>query len=119
VRRRRLVTCLGLILIIAWAAGCGGEGKGIQKEIELILSGGALPAEQRVIRVGQGDEVILRWTTDRAVAVHLHGYDIEKALAPGTPATMWFVARATGRFPITRHHGPDEVTLGYLEVHPR
>lgn len=118
-RRRHRVTWLGLVLVAAWAGGCGGEGKAIQRELDLTLRGGALPAEQQLIRVGQGDEVILRWTTDEAVGVHLHGYDIEKALEPGTASTMWFVARATGRFPITRHHGPDEVTLAYLEVHPR
>jgi hypothetical protein len=55
------------------------------------------------------------------VTIHLHGYDIETALTPDAPATVRFSARATGRFPIEIHgttRGP-EVTLGYLEVHPR
>ena len=88
---------------------------------ELAVREGVLPTSQRVIRVQQGDEVTLRWTTDRQITVHLHGYDIERSLRPGAPITMQFRARATGRFPITVH-GPgkgEEATLGYLEVHPR
>lgn len=92
-----------------------------QRVIELAIRGGALPEGQRVIRVQQGQEVILRWTADRALTIHLHGYDIEKKVAPQAPATMQFPARATGRFPIEIHgpgHG-EEKTIGYLEVHPR
>ena len=89
--------------------------------IELTLTGGELPRDQRVIRVRQGDDVTLRWTTDRPLTIHLHGYDIERALTPGTPVEMRFTARATGRFAIETHaHGEKkERTVGYLEVHPR
>ncbi len=95
--------------------------------IELSIRERVLPAEQRVIRVRQDDDVTLRWTTNHPIALHLHGYDIEQKLKPGEPATMTFRARATGRFPITVH-GVDplsagaekkERVLGYLEVHPR
>jgi hypothetical protein len=89
--------------------------------IELTIRGGTLTAEQRVIRVVQGDAVTLRWTSDRALTLHLHGYDIEQRVTPETPVTMSFTARATGRFPIEIHSSPTgrEATLGYLEVHPR
>ena len=117
--RRQLLPRICFLLIAAWVGGCGGGGKATQKEFELDFRGGALPAEQQLIRVRQGDEVILRWSTDEPVEVHLHGYDIEKKLKPGTPTTMWFVAVATGRFPVTRHRNGEEATLGYLEVYPR
>ena len=89
--------------------------------VELTIQAGVLPEAQRVVRVQQGEEVTLRWTTDTPVTLHLHGYDIEKAAKPDAPATMTFRARATGRFPITVHraHGAAEATLGYVEVHPR
>ena len=89
--------------------------------IELAIRGGTLASDQRVIRVSQGDAVTLRWMSDRALTLHLHGYDLEQRITPGTPATMSFVARATGRFAIEVHAGPSgrEATLGYLEVHPR
>ena len=86
----------------------------------LTLRDGRLPEDQRVVRVRQGDEVTLTWTTDKPVTLHLHGYDIEAKLAPGTPIAMRFTARATGRFAIEIHgvEGPEKI-VGHLEVHPR
>ena len=75
------------------------------RSVDLPIRGGVLPAEQRVIRVQQGDEVTLRWTSDRALTVHLHGYDIEQELKPGTVTQMTFTAHATGRFTIEPHIG--------------
>jgi FtsP/CotA-like multicopper oxidase with cupredoxin domain len=89
--------------------------------IDLSIRNGELPADTRVVRVRQGDDVTLRWTTDAALAIHLHGYDLERKLAPGPSVSMRFTAKATGRFPIEVHaHGPGgDRTLGYVEVHPR
>lgn len=89
--------------------------------IDLVIRGGSLPLEQRVIRVQQGDAVTLRWTSDQVLTLHLHGYDVERRVVPGATATMSFTARATGRFPIEVHgsEGRRATTLGYLEVHPR
>ena len=83
---------------------------------------------KNVVRVSQGDEVRLDWTTDEPVELHLHGYDIEAKAAPGKPAIMEFTARASGRFPVEAHgfdsgtseHGRHgESTLLYLEVLPK
>lgn len=89
--------------------------------VEVAIRDGAVAAGQRLIKVNQGDEVTIRWTSDKPATVHLHGYDIEKTITPTAPVTMRFSARATGRFPIELH-GPkpgQESVLGYLEVHPR
>lgn len=78
-----------------------------------------------VARVTEGDAVTLRWSTDEAVSVHLHGYDLKLSIAPDAPAEMTFEAFAAGRFPVTSHgfgghgHDDEEVVLLYLEVHPR
>lgn len=108
---------LGLTLMLAVGPAVGAE----PRVIELAIQAGALPAPQRVVRLPQGEEVTLRWTTDLPVTLHLHGYDIETAVKPGAPATMTFRARATGRFPITLHraHGGAEAVVGYVEVLPR
>jgi len=89
--------------------------------IDLAIRGRSLPLEQRVIRVQQGDAVTLRCTSDQALTLHLHGYDVEQRVVPGATATMSFTARATGRFAIEVHgtEGRRATTLGYLEVHPR
>jgi hypothetical protein len=116
IRPGRLIA-LGLTLTLGVAPAAGAE----PRVIELAIQAGALPAPQRVVRLQQGEEVALRWTTDLPVTLHLHGYDIETAVRPGAAATMTFQARATGRFPITLHraHGGAEAVLGYVEVHPR
>ena len=88
---------------------------------DLAIHGGSLAPEQRVIRVQQGDAVTLRWTSDRALTLHLHGYDVGQRVNPRTTATMSFTAQATGRFPIEIHgsDGHSATTVAYLEVHPR
>lgn len=87
--------------------------------VDLAIRNGELPREQRVVRVRQGEEVALRWTTDRRLTIHLHGYDLEQTLAPGPPVVMRFTARASGRFPVEIHGDGQERVLCYLEVHPR
>jgi hypothetical protein len=75
------------------------------------------------IKVVRGDDVVLRWTSDQSMTLHLHGYNIEAAVAAGNETDMRFRARATGRFAIETHGtGNDRrshKTLLYLEVHPR
>lgn len=104
------------VVLLALVAVAGAE----PRTIDLAIRDGQLPKEQQLVRVRQGDEVTLRWTTDRLFTVHLHGYDIEAKLAPGAPVSMRFTARATGRFPIEIHGARgEERTVVYLEVHPR
>jgi FtsP/CotA-like multicopper oxidase with cupredoxin domain len=91
---------------------------------DLRIERGAVQANMRRIRVKQGDTVTLRWTADRKTILHLHGYDIEKTVEPGAIVEMSFVARATGRFPVSAHvpqagggHAHDP-PLTHVEVHP-
>ena len=103
------------LLLGAWVAAAE------PRVFDLELRGGELAAAARLVRVRQGDEVTLRWTTDRPATIHLHGYDLEQKLVPGPPVAMRLTARATGRFAIEVHsHGAaGDRTIGYLEVHPR
>jgi len=70
---------------------------------ELRIVRGQLPANMRLIQVKQGAVVKLRWSSDRSIALHLHGYDIERKVEPGAVAEMTFTARATGRFPVQEY----------------
>ena len=91
----------------------------------LRIANGRLPENTRLIRVKQNDVVKLEWSTDKAMSIHLHGYDIETAVAPGAVSEMTFTARATGRFTVEPHlakgpagghaHGDILVTI---EVYP-
>jgi hypothetical protein len=71
----------------------------------LTIANGRVPDNIRLIRVKQNDVVKLEWRTDKPLTVHLHGYDIEQELQPGTVMEMTFTARATGRFTVEPHIG--------------
>jgi FtsP/CotA-like multicopper oxidase with cupredoxin domain len=97
-----------------------------EQVFDLRIEGGKLAKEKRVIRVKQGDVVRLRWTADAPIVLHLHGYDIERRVGPGSVAEMAFTANATGRFSISVHGKADASKGGHhhdplarLEVHPR
>jgi len=113
---RRRAFLLGLAAAPLLAAATGPP----SKTFELPIAKGRLDAAQETIRVKKGDKVELRWTSDRRIALHLHGYDIETTVTPGTPAVMAFQARIAGRFPVSEHgHGSrHERPVLYLEVLP-
>jgi hypothetical protein len=71
----------------------------------LRIANGRVPENMRRIRVKQNDIVTLQWSGDAPVSIHLHGYDIEKAVSPGAVTEMTFTARAAGRFTVESHLG--------------
>lgn len=123
---RRLVSILARCLsVLALAFGIGAPAAAeepAEKVFELRIEGGRVAEEMRVIRVTQDDSVVLRWTTDAPIALHLHGYEIEKEVTPGTTAVFAFKAFATGRYPVFSHgegdaHDDDPVVR--IDVYPR
>jgi hypothetical protein len=66
--------------------------------------------------VEKGDEVVLVIRTDAGEEIHLHGYDIEKPVTPGTPVRIRFTANLPGRFELELHD-PDAL-LAVIEVRP-
>jgi hypothetical protein len=96
---------------------------GPRRVIEARIENRKVVAPSEAIRITEGDVIELRWTSDEAVDLHLHGYDLELHVRPDEPAAMVIEAYATGRFPITSHGwgegGHSHDTLTYLEVYPR
>jgi hypothetical protein len=96
-----------------------------QLTFDLKVERGRVAENMRLIRVKQGDAVTLRWTSDQPLVLHLHGYDIEKRVAPGPATEMTFTAYATGRFPIHVHtqgagnRTHEDAPLVNVEVYPR
>jgi hypothetical protein len=108
--------------MLAWAA----IGEAAELTFDLKIQGGRVPQNMRLVRVKQGDAVKLRWTSDKPIVLHLHGYDIERKVEPGTVSEMAFVARATGRFSVEEHkpdakggHSHGDAALVRIEVLPR
>ncbi len=107
------------------ATGMAPEGPA-ERVFDLRIEDGKVAEDMRVVRVTQGDTVRLRWTTGAPVVLHLHGYDIEKRVAPGEVTEFAFMARATGRFPVNAHRPDkpaaathDETPGVFVEVYPR
>lgn len=117
--QHRISPCAVVLLMALCLTGARAVAQA--RSIDLAISNGELPQAQRLIAVAQGDEVVLRLTSDKPVEVHLHGYDVEQKLSPGTAASLRFTARAAGRYPIEVHGGGGggEKVIGYLEVRPR
>jgi hypothetical protein len=114
-----------LVVIVLWGASsfpqvCFAQSNPKEKRFEFELTAGRLVAGDKTVRVTKGDTVELRWSSDRAIDLHLHGYDVEVRAAPDAPQVMRFEARATGRFPVEIHGSSGRhTTLIYVEVHPR
>ena len=117
---------LGLAAGFAVAAAGGGL---IAAERKIAIAKGRVAKGDRTIRLAQGDEVVLGFTADEPLELHLHGYDIKLKVEPGATGWLRFEAKASGRFPVTVHGGHGEAKLHgrksrerallYIEVHPR
>ena len=106
--------------LLGAAAVAVADDSGQHKVLTLAVVNGAVPDVGDTIRVKQGDDLEFRWSGDKPMELHLHGYDIEVKITPPAPAVMAFRARLPGRFPIEVHgqgRGPHRPIL-YLEVYP-
>ena len=73
------------------------------------------------IKVKEGDQVTVVVSADAEDDIHLHGYDIEKPVEPGKPATFKFTADIEGIFEIESHVAEDagrDPLMGKLTVEP-
>jgi heme/copper-type cytochrome/quinol oxidase subunit 2 len=119
VRRRALVliplALIGLIGLFFLLRPDDAPGGPRERDVEASIEGGVMEPSEVV--VGEGDEVTLRVTSEEAVELHVHGYDLEEEVEPDEPATLSFEAEETGRFGIEDHETGEE--LGALLVEPR
>jgi len=125
-RSRAATAHAAALLLLAFAAsGIVVAADAADLAFDVWIEGGRVPESMQVMRAKQGDIVTLRWRTDRTLVVHLHGYDLERRIEPGTTTEMTFEARATGRFPVVAH-GTEAGTAGraredplaYVEIYP-
>ena len=85
------------------------------------IKGGKPVGGVQDIKVTKGDQVTIVVSADAEDDIHLHGYDIEKPVEPGKPATFRFTADIEGIFEIESHVAEDagrEPLMGKLTVEP-
>src|SRR5262245_17304014 len=113
-KSRALCVWPALSALLLFSEVAGAEALNLQ----LAIRSDERAAAGRVLRAKQGDQVVIEWSTDKPVVVHIHPYDIEQKLAPDAPARTEFVARISGRFPIEAHFASQtkDKVVAYLEV---
>jgi hypothetical protein len=67
------------------------------------ISGGEPVGGVRKLTFKEGGTIRFRVTDEADDEVHLHGYDIEKPVGPGKPASFSVPATITGRFEVELH----------------
>jgi hypothetical protein len=134
----RVIALAASVLVLA-LAGCGGGGEATTdtsprpttttetsppptattpepRQIEIVVEGGEPRGGIQRPVVQQGERIVLLIRADAGEEVHVHGYDVERPIQPGTPLLIPITASIPGRFEVELHH-PD-VLLAVLQVRP-
>jgi FtsP/CotA-like multicopper oxidase with cupredoxin domain len=80
------------------------------------VRGGAPVGGVKTFRYRRGDRIRLRVTADAPDEVHVHGFDVEKAVGPSAPATFSIEADIEGRFEVELHESGAQIAT--VEVSP-
>jgi hypothetical protein len=111
--RRHFIAAIGMLTASAATRAQ------VEKAFDIALADGK-PVGAQTLRVTKGEKVVLRWKSDRPIALHLHGYDMEASVPAQGTTSMSFLASIAGRFPVSEHaHGSGHHrAVLYLEVLP-
>lgn len=71
--------------------------------VEVSYAGGEVTGVEQRVPVTLGEQVVLRFTSDVAEEIHVHGYDLYTDLVPGQPAEISFTADIPGSFEVELH----------------
>lgn len=96
------------------SSAAGGSSTPAARTITVTVTHGKALGDTGRITVPTNTPVTLVVTSDTADEVHVHGYDIEQELAPGTPTTLRFVANVPGVFEVELHKL--DVVIVHLQV---
>jgi hypothetical protein len=118
--RRGLASGAIIVIFVGMVTSAVAADAVLRKVLTLSVVNGAVAGVGDTVKVQQGDDLELRWSSDKPMELHLHGYDIEVNVSPQAPAVMSFKANIPGRFPVEPHgQGPGHHRpVLYLEVHP-
>ena len=87
------------------------------KVFELVVKGRKLVSGDAVMKVNEGDLVVIKITIDEAEETNLHAYDNSIELEKDEQGQISFVAKLTGRFPLELEKSKTDIAV--LEVMPK
>lgn len=86
---------------------------------EVELRDGAAVGGVAELEVAKGDTVRIAVRSDEDAELHVHGYEIEDEVAPGTVTRLRFTADIDGKFEVEAHsHATGDIPLAELTVQP-
>lgn len=97
------LTILALSTGVLLMVSCSGGGEPETLTFDLEIKDREVVGDS-VIDVKKDDTVVMRWSSDEPVEVHVHGYELLKDITPGEVGVIEFVANAEGRYPIEGHY---------------
>ena len=84
----------------------------------ITIEGGEPVGGPAEIELKRGGKVVFDVQSDTPGIVHVHGYNIEKEVRPGNPASVRFEATLEGIFEIELHRDGSEAQIAELKVEP-
>lgn len=75
----------------------------VDQTLTLTVAGGKVSGDTGRVKVALGSRVRIVVTSDVAEELHLHVYDLEKAVSPGQPAELLFTADVPGQIELELH----------------
>ena len=122
-QNKRIVACFFLLLVFLSPLNNCWAKELLPLKFTFSIKNLKIVENDRTIRVQQGKNIELEWTTDKELELHLHGYDILFEISPNEKYRLKFLAHTAGRFPVSahqknggkHHHRP----LIYIEIHPK
>ena len=97
------------------------DGPDRARVVRLELTGHAVEGGVKSVEVAKGERVRFDVISDEADDIHVHGYDIEQPVGPGTPTTFTFRADIEGIFEVESHqaeHVGKDPLIARLVVEP-
>ena len=71
--------------------------------VDVTLAGGEVMGVESRVDVAVGEQLVLRFTSDQAEEIHVHGYDLYADLVPGQTAQLAFKADLPGSYEVELH----------------
>jgi hypothetical protein len=88
-----------IVIFVGMVTSAVAADAALRKVLTLSIVNGAVVGVGDTVKVQQGDDLELRWSSDKPMELHLHGYDIEVKVSPQAPAVMSFKANIPRSLP--------------------
>jgi hypothetical protein len=75
----------------------------VDQTISIAYAGGQITGDTGRVKVKLGSRVRIVVTSDVVEELHLHVYDVERAVAPGAPGEIVFTADVPGQIELELH----------------